>query len=62
MIDESKLFLTEADFENEFSTEDFLATEEETNMFYEQVLCEWRVDPDKKRNLFRMFVILFKDI
>lgn len=50
MIDESKLFLTEADIEN-FSTEDFLATEEETNMFYEQVLCEWRVDPDKKKKL-----------
>lgn len=34
MIDESKLFLTESDFEEkEFTTEDFLATQEETDMF-----------------------------
>ena len=53
MIDETKLFLTEADLEEEkeFTTEDFLATDEETDMFYEQVLCEWKVDPEKKKKI-----------
>lgn len=51
MIDESKLFLTEADLQKEFTTEDFLATEEETDMFYEKVLCEWRVDPERKKKI-----------
>ena len=63
MIDESKLFLTEADLEEkEFTTEDFLATDEETDMFYEQVLCEWKVDPEKKKRSFKMLVILFRNM
>ena len=57
MIDESKLFLTEEDC---FSTEDFFATEEETNMLYEQYLCEWKVDPEKKKKLVDKAVTAFQ--
>lgn len=57
MIDESKLFLTEEDC---FSTEDFFATEEETNMLYEQYLCEWKVDSEKKEKLVDKAVAAFQ--